>query len=371
MKPSFPLLRRILISLALLSFSRPNSVQAEGVPFKVGASLALTGTFAEYGVSVRNGIQLYLRDHPEYGSQVQFLFEDDGYDPKLTISAFNKLVDRDHINLFFVWGNEPALALAPVAERKHFPAVVVAQHPKAGAGYKYVIRFTNPAQDYSQAILEYLRKKGFKKFGVVQSEISFFNILLEEFKKNLQSGEELQILDSFPPAEMDFRSSLAKLRTKQFDALGVYLVPPQVSQFFRQAAEQKLSWAAFGATPFESRAVITQALGYMNGAVFSHMRVSEDFRRHYAQSFSDDIQVSYAANAYEFARITCELFGGLDKVPSAEEILAKYAAVPEGRGVAGHYRFKDSPEFGRYFEFEIAVKRIVDNQIVVLPPADY
>ncbi len=339
---------------------------ASATPFKIGVSIPLSGNLAEFGVAVRNAIELYRNSHQEECRNLSFVYEDDRYEPKLTISAFNKLADLENIDLFFVWGNEPALGVAPVVERRQIPMVAVAQHPKAGAGYKYIIRFTNPAEDWSKALVTYLRKQGYKNYGVIQSELSFYNILLDEFRKNLLPGENLTIIESLSPSDMDFRTDIAKLKGKAFDAVGVYLLTPQLIQFARQANEQGFSASYFGPTVFESKAVIGQALSYVNGAVFSHMKVSEPFKNEYMAAYRNDTQISYAANAYDFARVSCGLFNGLQKKPTAEEILAAYSQVPPGEGAAGHYQYKDNETYGKYFEFEIAVKKIKDDKIVVV-----
>jgi ABC-type branched-subunit amino acid transport system substrate-binding protein len=345
------------------------SASAESVPFKVGLSIPLSGAFADYGVAVKNGIQLAIKEKPELFENLQFIFEDDHYEPKMAVTALNKLRDVDHIDLFFVWGNESALGIAPIVEQRAIPTLVVSQHPKAGAGYRYVIRFINPAEDFSKTTLEYLRGQNYKKLAVVKSEISFFNILLDELRKNLASGEEMVVYDTFLPTDFDFRSSIAKLKTKQLDALGVYLTPPQLIEFYRQASEQGFAPPTFGTTPFENKTVLGTALKYMNGAVYSQVYVSEEFKNRYLREFGNDVQISYAANAYDFASITAKLFGTQNKRLSANEIISSYTGVAEGEGASGHYRFKNSEASGNYFEFPVVIRKIEGDKVVVVPQA--
>ncbi len=51
-----------------------------------------------------------------------------------------------------------------------------------------------------------------------------------------------------------------------FDALGLYLPPGQLIQFYRQAAELDFKPVTFGTTPFENRTVLGAALKLMDGA---------------------------------------------------------------------------------------------------------
>jgi branched-chain amino acid transport system substrate-binding protein len=352
--------------LSALFFFSAFQAHAHDSVFKIGVSLPLTGAFAEYGAAVKNGIELAQRDEPQKFKELRFLFEDDQYQPKNTVTALNKFVDADQIDLFLVWGNEPALAAAPVSEHRRIPTVVIAQHPKAGVGYHYVLRFINPAADYSSALLKELNQRGLKDLAVIKSEISFFNILLDELAKRQDPGQSLKIIAAFPPTETDFRPIILRLKAAKMDALGVYLTPPQVIQFFRQARELGYKPVSFGATPFESRAVIEGARGLMEGAIYSQLHVEPSFRGHYLQFYSDDFQQAYAGNAYEFAKLAAELFG-TNKPGSAEEILSRLESVKPRNGVLGPYRYRTSEQAGKYFEFPVAAKEIVGGEIRELP----
>jgi ABC-type branched-subunit amino acid transport system substrate-binding protein len=68
-------------------------------------SLPKGGALTEYGKAVKNGMILAQETKPEVFKQIRFIFEDDQYLPKNTLSAVNKLIDIDHINLLFLWGN--------------------------------------------------------------------------------------------------------------------------------------------------------------------------------------------------------------------------------------------------------------------------
>lgn len=358
--------RRILISVfgVCLAFMCDSSA----AEFRVGVVLPLAGPFSEYGVAIKNGIELARREHGDLLSSLRFIYEDDGYDPKRTIAAFNKLVDIQKINLFFVWGNEPALGVAPVAERRKFPSIVAAQHPSAGAGYKYVIRFINPAADYGQTIAAYLHRLGVRRIVMLKSELSFFDILISALKNHLYPGQELFWVENFLPTDSDFKPTIAKLRKRKFDALGLYLNAPQVIQYYRQASQLGYHAVTFGSTPFESISVIEQAYGSMDGAFYAHLHVDPHFRDHYMQEYGNDIEVTYAANSYEFAAMAGRLFGSLERSLSAEEIIEAFSKVPAGRGANGRYRFRETAQTGKYFEFEMAVKKIEGGKIVELAP---
>ena len=352
------------------------AVNPTASPFTVGVSAALTGPFAEYGIAVKRGIELAQHEQPELFSTIKFVFEDDGYEPKRTVAALAKLRDIDGAELLFIWGNEPALGAAPVAERRKIPTVVVAQHPQAGAGYRYVIRFINPAEDFSLALLRYLRSQpAYKKaaagevhrFDIIKSEISFFNILIDEFKNGLTDKEQLTIVDQFMPKDNDFRSTIIKLKALPLENLGVYLVPPQVGPFFRQAKELDFHPASvFGTSPFESSQVIASSLGEMEGAIYCHISALPEFLDRFKSRYGDDVQAAYAAQAYDFAVLAAELFGKLHKNMPPEEIIEHLTAVEERQGSLGNFRVRKDTASGTYFEFPVSIKQIKNGSITVL-----
>lgn len=355
---------KLTLTILLLSSS---FARADDYNFQIGVSIPLSGAFAEFGVAVKNGFTLAREEDPRAFQSITITFEDDRYDPKTTVSNFSKFVEINQVDLVFVWGNEPALGIVPLAERKRVPTVVVAQHPKAAAGYRYVIRFINPAQDYAKAILEYLRAKQLKKIGAIKAEISFFNILLDELKLNLLPDESLVEVETVLPQEVDFRSAIGKLKKRDFDILGVYLVPPQVGPFYRQAAAQAFHPQTFGTTIFESETVIRDALGLMSGAVYSHITADDSFRDRYRKRFNDDSELGYAANAFDFANLMAKLFGDLSSRPHSEAVLSAISGVTDGVGASGPYRASFQPRYGKFFSFPVVVKKVDGGRISVLP----
>jgi ABC-type branched-subunit amino acid transport system substrate-binding protein len=81
-------------------------VWAESI--KIGVMVPLTGPFARYGIRIQEAISSYASEH------VSFVFEDEGCDPKMAVSAYKKLSALDGITLFLgPWCGSPQSAVAP------------------------------------------------------------------------------------------------------------------------------------------------------------------------------------------------------------------------------------------------------------------
>lgn len=149
---------------------------------KVGINLPLSGVAAEYGEVVRNGIEMAVAENPANFSTIRFLFEDNQYDSKRAIAAYHKLRLTDQVNLVFAWGEAPALAIAPVAEKDKFPLIALSTDPKPLRNFQYTVRFINSQSEYAEKLVTYLRTQGIKKIGMVMADVHTTQLILLPLK---------------------------------------------------------------------------------------------------------------------------------------------------------------------------------------------
>lgn len=366
----FPALRTALT--ALLGLILPASLYAaDERPLLIGVTIPLSGATTEYGEAVRNGIELALEDHSTLQTRLRFLYEDDGYDPKRALSAFRKLTEVNKVDLVFAWGNEPAITLAPLAERNRVALITVAHYPTISKNRRYVLRFQNTGAQYSRVMASYLHANGFKRLGLVKSELSFFNMLADGLVMTKPTDMTVQILDTFLPTDTDFRSSILRMKSTSMDCLGLYLLASQVRDFVRQSSQLDFTPCLFGATPFESRSVISDAWPLMEGALFAHNAVTDSFRQKYQSRYGSDVQLGYAANAYDFVTLTASLFPNGGAGLTSDGVIDGYRRSREQTGYSGQYRFVQSADEGDHFAFDLAVYRVTAGRAQEVFRSDY
>jgi len=276
------LLISCIVPAALNQSTVTGAVRQQATRHRVGMLVPLSGPLAEYGHAVRNGVALARRENPREFEDIEFVFDDTRYDPKTALGSFSRLVGRGDISLIFNWGTATSEALAPIAERRRVALVANSQSSSLSEGKQHVIRFINPAQDFSLAILNALRRKGYRRLAVVKAELGYINELLDGIRANLIEGESLHIVDSVLPDERDFKPTMVNLSAHTFDALGVFLVSGQIGQFYRQLQASGLHAPTFGSDFFESRDEIARAGLAIEGALFSNILVQSDFaERHH------------------------------------------------------------------------------------------
>ncbi len=352
---------KLALTFLLLVLARAPILLAAEPPnkeFRVGLILSMTGHAAEYGEAMNSAILLARREHSDKFSRIRFFLEDSRNEARTAVSAFQKLENADKVHLVYVWGVAPCAAIHPIAEARKVPTVLQCYDRESSAGKRYIVRFMNDAESYMTKLAEELRRRGKKHTGVVLGETPYLEEMYDGFKHALIAPQEHVLLGRYHANESDFRMSVSRARTADFDSIAVFLAVGQVAQFLRQAREQRILAPFYGTVSFENRREIEASLGGMEGAMFVGNAVKPDFAERFRKHFGAESQLSFAAMAYEFTVLVGELFGEADPL-TKEEIITRFVDVPprDGRAVK-RYRFVESPEQGKYFDFPLTLKRV-------------
>jgi ABC-type branched-subunit amino acid transport system substrate-binding protein len=355
---------KLILIFVFLFVSFPQSALTEG-QFKIGLTLPLTGPFAEFGYAIQNAITLAKEKNPQQFEKVKIIFEDDQYSAKNTVAAFQKLKDVDKVDLAAVWGNEPALAVTPLAENLRFPLLAFGQAPAIAAGKKSVVRILGPANNFGTPIGEYLNSQKVENVKIILLENTFYKLVAESIRSVLTPTTSFKILASVPASENDFKPYLLKIKQSPNDFLGVMLAPAQLLSFFKQANELNIKNSIFGSTAFESEVVVKQARQLLNSSVYAHVEVNSEWYDQYLKRFGDDIQVSYAAVAFEVFSMIANFVNENPKI-SGQNLIEKIAKVSKQYSAAGEFEGKESEDQGRYLDFKVSLKKIVDGRVGIV-----
>jgi branched-chain amino acid transport system substrate-binding protein len=352
---------KIIILLAALSAFNIKESCAEETKLNIGAILPISGPLAEYGVAVKNGIELAKKENPEVAKNCAFTYEDSRYDSKSAVTAVQKLAAQK-IGIIYNWGGPTSEAVAPLAERLKLAMFVWSADPAVSQHSSRVIRFTNSGAEYGGKLAAAIKKAGYRKIGIIRAENQYLDSILKGLKDAAAPELQVEVMDSYLPTEQDFRTSVSKLRNKNYDAFGVFLLSGQVALFYNQLADQKLALPTFGTDFFESLSEVKNAGPSIDGAFFANNEVTERFRTVYQDTYKNDYQINHAANGYDFAAFICRDLAGKKKDLSADEIL-ELAKSAEIDGQQGHSQYS-SAAGDKYFGFPVVIRRIAKDKIV-------
>jgi branched-chain amino acid transport system substrate-binding protein len=350
---------RRLLRCLLLCAGAAVGVAAQPLPndrMSVGVIIPLTGGLADFAVATRNGIELARAADPTTFSRIQFVYEDSRYDPKEALSAFQRLTLNSKPDLVYNWGTGPNQAVIPAAESKHVPLLAMTTEAAISSNKAFVLRFSNYAEQYSLALLRYLREREFKHLAVVQGQVAYFEEVVRGIKKNLSQDESLDFVELIQPSDNDFRSLIVKLKRRRIDALGVFVAGGQISEFFRQARDLGLVKPFFGSNTFENPTEIRAAQGAMEGAVYPTIRATDEFRKLYLKQYGDNFQVAFAALGYDLALLCKQLLDKNPKRLSPTEMMKALRNSLPINGATGQMRYLEGPEAGPGFDFPVGLR---------------
>jgi branched-chain amino acid transport system substrate-binding protein len=170
----------VLIAGCGSSSSSPSSSGRKG-PIPIGALTSITGTFAPWGLELRDGMQFAVNQINAAGGvdgrKLQLVVADDTSEPAAGITAFNRLTEQDHVVAAGgVIDSDVGVATAPLAERAHIPLFM----EKAGASNiltmnsRYTFRTCLPAApEVAAAYVEYAASKGLTRVGAIDADYAW------------------------------------------------------------------------------------------------------------------------------------------------------------------------------------------------------
>jgi branched-chain amino acid transport system substrate-binding protein len=194
-----------------------NGGEASGEPIRIGASLPLTGDFAEPGEAARRGYEVWMEVVNDAGGlldrPVEMVIKDDQSDQNLVVTDYNALIDQDQVDLllgtFSSLLNIPASA---VAER----AQMVYVEPAGGSpdmfnrGFEYLFfaqQATAPHQAdlFSEWVLSLPEGERPTTAAYIAADDPFGAPVAEGIQEQLEAGGvETVYSEIYPPETVNF-----------------------------------------------------------------------------------------------------------------------------------------------------------------------
>jgi branched-chain amino acid transport system substrate-binding protein len=192
----------------------------------VGSIQDLSGPLAGYGKQLRSGMQLRVDEINEQGGvqgrKLKLLMEDDGYDPKKSVLAAQKLVNQDKV---FIMAGHLGTAQNMAAMPVQFDKGVVNFFPLTAARemyepfHKYKYSFAAPYYDQIRyALPKMIKEKGSKKICTIYQDDDFGLEVLKGAEAGLKTiNVEFTEKTSFKRGATDFSSQVAKMKAAGCD----------------------------------------------------------------------------------------------------------------------------------------------------------
>lgn len=299
-------------------------------PKTVGVSLPLTGPVAQVGISTRNAILLADSEF-DLGNKVNFIFEDDQYIPRNSVSAVQKFVSKDHVEGLIVFGSGESLAVADIAENRHIPMISISTSLEVTKNRNYVMRHWLDSGVEARKLVSEVSRRGYRSLAVVTAQQDAMLAIRNDF--SALSPAKIVFSSEVGPDDDTLREVAIKIKAADPQAVLLILVPPQTGLLARRLREIKYPGDLFSVHTLEADQEFRRPDNVLIGAWFVSCdeRAAAGMFDRYRAMYHQEPMVG-ASNGFDIAKLfiqalaTSDPNGYLHTVKDFEGALGHYGA---------------------------------------------
>jgi len=351
----------LFVSLALAGCAKR---EAE---IKVGEYGSLTGGTATFGISSKNGIELYVDNLNAQGGiggkKIHVLVEDDQSRPEEAATAANKLIAQDGVvAVLGEVASSRSLAAAPICQNAAVPMISPSStNPKVTEIGDYIFRvcYIDPFQ--GSVIAKFAKNTlHFSKAAVFRDNKNDYSVGLANYFSEAFRGLGGTIVsdEAYSEGDQDFKAQLTVIKSKKPEFIFIPGYYTEVGLIARQARELGINVPMLGGDGWVSERLLEIAQDALNGSYLVNHYWEKD-PNPAVQSFVQNYRKRYnstpdglAALAYDAAGVLTnamrqletqdpKAFATLSGPPNAEQKAARaklrdlIAATRDYPGVTG------------------------------------
>jgi branched-chain amino acid transport system substrate-binding protein len=160
--------RTLIAGASLLAAALMPAAAGAQDTIKIGVINALSGQFADTGVQIQNGYQLYMKQHGDIvaGKKIEIIVKDvGGINPPVAKRLAEELITRDNVDILAGFALTPnALAVAPVSEQtKKLMVIMNAATAIITTKSPYAVRTSFTVPQLNETLGNWAEKNGVKK----------------------------------------------------------------------------------------------------------------------------------------------------------------------------------------------------------------
>lgn len=329
----------IIISLSLtvthLASAEESSVCNKEL--RIGIITGLSGVMQSWGESLKNGFEMGLTD-AGCQSMVRY-YEDDQFDSKKTIAAYQKLRSQQNINLLILSSSNAGNVVGPLSERDGIPTLAWASDTNVTKDKSLVIRTWSSSKDEADLIAQTAGKLGYKRIAAFTS-IHDYSLSVTDNLEPQISSKKFVLRRELPPEAMDFKAELVKLRAGTVDAVYNCLITPGATGVFtKQLREIGITVPVFGCSAMELQGNFASSDKTLNGAWYVTGGVQDKFKKRYTKLYGEPGTIGGAAMHYEIAKVLSQTSSQGEQL--VQEILS---TTKKSEAVEKLYTFKSKDD---------------------------
>jgi branched-chain amino acid transport system substrate-binding protein len=275
-----------IISLGILSAPAAANAQQQGVSsgsISIGMVNALTGPASALGTGVKEGALAYFRKVNATGGvngrTINLISYDDGYEPKRTVEATEKLLNKDKVFALFGYvGTPTSTAVIPIIQKEK----VIYWAPFTGAEFlrspvsKYIFNVRGSYFDEAETQVAYLTEKlGRKRIGLfIQNDAYGFAVkggVLRALKKR---GMSLAGEGTYERNTENIDAGLSALKAANPEAVIMVGTYKAMAAFIKKAKAEGFNPAFLNVSFVGTAALVKELAGAGDGVIITQVMPS-------------------------------------------------------------------------------------------------
>jgi len=316
----------MVMSFAVAAFAAADTI-------KVGVLAPLTGSVAEYGNAVNNGVAMYFEELNANGGingkQVELVVYDEEGDPVKAVTGYNYLLDEGVVAIVGDVTTSPTLAVVTESQEEGTPMITASATAEEvtcrldDSGnvvqvYENMFRscFIDPFQGSKMAAFA-KEQLGAGTAAILYNTGSPYSIgLTKAFEETAaEQGLEVVAVESYADGAVDFQSQLTNIAAKNPDVLFVPDYYGVIANMVQQAQNAGVKATLLGADGWDKIISTVSDPALLEGAYYCSGYSVEDTRpevqafvQNYKAKFNDEPNM-FAAQGYDAAMILAAAIG--------------------------------------------------------------
>ena len=311
--------RAALATLAAAALALPLGCAKRSNEIPVGIYGSLTGTTATFGVSTKNGAEMFIDNFNTAGGisgiKIKPYVEDDQSRPEEAATAVQKLIDQNGvIGVIGEVASSRSMAAAPACQQAGVPMISPSStNPKVTELGDYIFRvcFIDPFQ--GQMIAKFAKSTlNLSKAAVLRDIKNDYSVgLANYFTEAYQAlGGTVVIDQSYSEGDQDFKAQLTAIKAKNPQFIMVPGYYTEVGLIARQARELGITVPLLGGDGWVSDKLLEIAQDALNGSYFVNHFYEKD-PNPLVQKFVADYQQRFGAKPDGLAALAYDAAGVL------------------------------------------------------------
>jgi len=290
---------------------------------KIGGLAPLTGDVAQYGIAVREGVDLYIKQLNDKGgidgNEVEMIWEDERGDVTEAVNAYNKLVEQDNVSAIIGdVTSKPSLAVGDLAVEIGIP-IITASSTAFDVTFEKPNYFRSCFLDPFQASImaNFARDEfGATKLAVIYDNGDDYSLgLAESFKEQAEAnGQEVVAYEAGAAGNVDFKAQLTNIAAKDPEVLYVAFYYTEAALIVTQAAEVGLDVKFLGADGINGIENVITDVALLDNTFFYSDHFASDATTEAVLAFNADFAAmhgkapysAFNATGYDAALVLCE-----------------------------------------------------------------